>query len=180
MWMTEAESNFLLSHINPQTTMLEWGSGASTVELQHKVKKLVSIEHNLAWYNEIKPQLSNAVHYKYIPPDNPDWEAQLTLQGSKTAAADDGDLMDFSAYVTYPLRLIGKFDLILIDGRARAACALVSPSLLASGGKILIHDFGPDSKHPRLGFRRYYQGVLNYLDIVDYRDTLYAFRPKYT
>jgi len=183
-WMDEAEQNFLLDYIenNNVKSMLEWGSGDSTLTLQNKVERLTSVEHHLGWYNKLKPQLNENVEYIYAPPNNPDWEKQYNETGQKNAAGDDGTFTDFATYVHAPLRNapLEGYDLIFVDGRARAACAFASQFFIRdySNSRIFIHDFGPEARHPSLGHRTYYDIVLEWLELDKQVKTMACFKVK--
>ena len=53
----------------------------------------------------------------------------------------------------------GPFDVILVDGRWRVACALYAHKHLRANGRLLIHDFGPPMVTSR---RREYERVLSH------------------
>ena len=59
MWMTIDEQLFLKSKLNENQKVLEWGCGSSTIDISKIVKEVHSIEHNMAWYNNIIEQLLN-------------------------------------------------------------------------------------------------------------------------
>ena len=96
-WTDSAEQEFLMSHLTPNTSMLEYGSGHSTLILQDTVKHLTSVEHHQGWYNQLKPQLKDNVEYLYVPPTNPIWEQQFNPNGTKNPAGDDGSFEDFAS-----------------------------------------------------------------------------------
>ena len=181
-WTDPSEQEFLMSYVNSETDLLEYGSGSSTLVLQDKVKKLVSVEHHEGWYNELKPKLNANVLYIYAPPDNSDWENQYSIVNNdsirKNTAGDDGTFEDFNTYVMSPNGW-GKFDIVFVDGRARAACAWFATSLLKDeNSRIFIHDFGPETKHPHLPYRTYYDIVNNFLEEEDHVKTMYCFKAK--
>ena len=187
-WMDEEEQEFFMSHVKKSHKVLEWGSGNSTLHLQDKVKKLVSVEHNPEWYDKLQPQLKKSVEYILATPNIPDWENQFSVVGqdengqpqiTKNIKADDGTFEDFCNYVAAPsLMTDHKFDIIFIDGRARVACAFASMFLIKPRGKIFIHDFGPGVKHPTLPYRVYYNLVNDFLEPVDNVKTMYCFRAR--
>jgi hypothetical protein len=53
--------------IQPDWKVLEFGSGMSTIWLARRCQRLVSIETNLEWYEQIKPQLPENVDYRFVP-----------------------------------------------------------------------------------------------------------------
>jgi len=117
--MDPDERDFMFNHVLKQSrTMLEYGSGGSTIEFPKRVKKYYSIEHDPQWYERIKE----------------DTEAQenLTLILEK----------DRKKYVEIPKDLNEMFDIILIDGVSRPECALFSFNYLKDDGLLLVHDAG--------------------------------------
>ena len=53
VWMHEEEKAVIEKYLNPDVTMMEWGSGGSTIEFSKQVKKYYSVEHNWEWYNKV-------------------------------------------------------------------------------------------------------------------------------
>lgn len=155
------EEAFLFSLLNPEMRVLEWGSGRSTLAIARRVQHLVSVEHNLQWYEQIKPLLpTKDVVYLHVP------------RNQVEARAHDGTYEDYKDYIEKPT---GKYDLILVDGRARVHCARKALSLLKPNGSILIHDiFNPDHKCDR---PEYYE-VLEFLHPIAGEYALWQFKPK--
>ena len=69
----------------------------------------------------------------------------------------------------------GVYDLILIDGRFREACAMYALKLAHRNTLMLMHDY-LDSKEG--GPRRYKQTVERYYHTLEYQHSLGLFRPK--
>lgn len=104
---------------------------------------MVSIEHNKEWFDRINKELidKSVIHvgYNYIPfeagtigsnPANP--------VHYKSASTELGEV-NFKRYVTLIDRLNNdKFDLILIDGMARASCLYHAASHVAENGCIVL------------------------------------------
>lgn len=178
-WTDPKEQEFLLNYLDPNYDMLEYGSGKSTIILQDKVRMLVSVEHHKGWYNVIKSQLSKpSVIYICAESNNFYWEDQFDKSGNKNVAGDDGTFEDFMTYVLSPIKY-GPYDIVFIDGRARVSCAAFAAlKMLKPEGRIFIHDFGQEAKHPTLGYRTYYDQVLQFLEIEDHVGTMYRFKVK--
>ena len=101
--------------------MLEWGCGNSSRWFSERVGKLYSIEHNKAWYDQIKVDL-NANH--------------------KLIFAEEHE------YASAGNKFEKKFDLILIDGIRRDDCCTNALSLLKENGLIILDN---SERHPDLG-----------------------------
>jgi predicted O-methyltransferase YrrM len=124
---------------------LEWGAGGSTRALLAScdfIERYVAIEHNPAWHDKVAavvqdPRLSlHLVRPDGAPPsaDAPQREREAWDMRAET----DPELM--RSYVAFPRSLGLAFDLVLVDGRARAFCLPEGFSLLRSGGVLVLHD----------------------------------------
>ncbi len=61
-----------------------------------------------------------------------------------------------------------RFDVVLVDGRYRVACALRALKYTDQESVVIIHDF----------HRRVYHVVLDYYEVVERADTLIVLRKK--
>ena len=152
MFNNQEEVDFLMSHLDPSFRVLEWGCGGSTLEIAKRVKRLISVEHNLGWYQKVKPLLPENASLVYIQ------------RNFEEATGHDGTLEDYRDYIRFPMSFISdafKFDVIFIDGRARVECAKVAVKVLKEGGTIFIHDYA----HPEPQYRRHeYEVVEEFLE----------------
>ena len=58
--LQELESS--INNLSQNSTMVEWGSGASTIRWLEIIKsdcKLISIEHNQEWYNKVNDYIKS-------------------------------------------------------------------------------------------------------------------------
>lgn len=166
MMNNESEIDFLLSHMHKDATVLEWGSGGSTIAIAKQVNALYSIEHDEKWYKDVKETIQGqAPHINYY----------LVARNIEEAPGHDGTLQDYFNYVNYPSRFGQIFDVIFIDGRARVECAKLAVKLLKPGGVILIHDY----RNPTEKYRRYeYEVVEDFLTRTGGEYALHTFVPK--
>ena len=151
-WMYPAEKDLITKHFSPDKIMLEWGSGGSTIEFSPNLKKYYSIEHNKEWYDNVSKELKlnniNNVHYKFIEqnePRNPDGRQSEYIQ--------------FKDYIDIVDTFNTKFDIVLIDGRARRLCAKKIIPYLNKDAVIIIHDWV---------LRNVYHCVTDYYDVLEY------------
>jgi len=115
---------------------LEWGSGYSTLHfpfMSSSIKKWTSIEHDPIWYSIMNKKLDNIKH-KQIEiilktPNTYPWTDEF----------NDGSYSDLIEYINYPRSTGQKYDLILVDGRARKYCVYESKQL-SNNGLVIIHD----------------------------------------
>jgi len=150
-WMHPTEKKLITDCLSDDLTMLEWGSGGSTLEFSSLVNKYYSIEHNEEWYNTISAELTNYplndVTYKFIKQNhnNPDDR--------------QSEYYMFKDYIDIVDTFNEKFDIVLIDGRARRLCAKKIIPYLKSDSIIFIHDY--------VARKEVYGCVEDYYELVD-------------
>lgn len=123
--MSDGEKAVLKSYLKPHHTVLEWGTGESTLFIPPLVSSLVSIEHNGDWL---------------------DWHPEF---GDVILSPLDG-----GEYVSCAAEFEEPFDIILVDGRMRVECAkfVHDHGLLAEGGILFVHDWARKKYHKILDF----------------------------
>ncbi len=131
----EALTQLLRSYVQPIST-LEWGSGASTTCFASRLpygSSWDSIENEAGWFGRITAHVSRwgdqSIRVHYCPP-----------VGEFYHGKEDGNFINFRDYILYPTKLTKRFDLILVDGRARVECMAVGWDLLARNGVMILHD----------------------------------------
>lgn len=162
MWMTENEQNFLRKNLNSTQRVLEWGCGTSTIDISNIVNEVHSIEHNEDWYNKIKQELLNKTNvflYLYQPD-------KTYVEGGHC-----GTYEQFKTYTTEPIKL-GKFDLILIDGRARIECSRICEKVSHGETLIFVHDYRGRFHSEN------YKEIENYLTFISEVENLGLFKIK--
>lgn len=115
-WVTYSFIDFIAERIHDDHTVFEFGSGNSTFYYAERAKKVVSVEHDKAWYDRIsasKPLNSEMIF------------CELHIDGN---------------YSKMPESLGLKFDLIIVDGRDRANCCYHSLSALSEKGVVVLDD----------------------------------------
>jgi Methyltransferase domain len=121
---------------NGRVRVFEYGSGASTAWLARRCEHVTSVEHDAAFARYITPLLAHDnVTLHLVEPRRP---VSQPLVGSSRRGYED---CDFSAYVD---RIADdrRYDLIVIDGRARVACLERAVRYLAEGGLIVFDNSG--------------------------------------
>ena len=153
MWgFNTKELDYLKKHVDANKTVLEYGPGDTSKMLINICKSLHSIEHNQHYYNTIKNTfLPYKNFYCYYKSPNKKY----------TEGGHDGTFDEFEDYVTLPIDLNIKFDVIIIDGRARVECAKTCEKTLNKDGVIFIHDI------ERKDYNECFD-ILNYIETVDH------------
>jgi protein-L-isoaspartate O-methyltransferase len=163
--MTEqAETNFVHAAINSKTKVLEYGSGGSTFALSQLAESVVSVEHQKAWYNEIKRVLPKNVELILCEPDLDYIEGPHKNQRSE---GNDGTYEEFETYIKAPISK-APYDIVIIDGRARVECAKLFDELCHKDSYIFVHDFE----------RKEYQPIMDILEFVGSVGRMFKFKVK--
>jgi precorrin-6B methylase 2 len=110
-WFTISFNYFLQERLKNEMSIFEYGSGNSTIYLSTKVAKICSLEHDKSWYEKMKYLLSKNVNYYH-------------------KQVDDG-------YADFINSSKEKYDVIVIDGRERVACAKNTIANLNDDGVII-------------------------------------------
>ena len=128
---TELVERFLARRSN--ASVFEFGSGASTVWLAKRARRVVTVEHDPPWVEAMVPRLGSF--------DNVTLRTPLLGDGLSEAAMRSGRrgwrAHDFRPYVA-EVASGGPWDLVVIDGRCRAACLHAAIPHLKRNGIILF------------------------------------------
>ena len=123
-----------LEERNGEVTAFEYGCGASTAWLARRCRQVDSVEHDADFMRSIAPllQRDNIDLRLAVPEPMPEPRVRSGRKGYAHC--------DFSAYVD----TMGdaRYDLIIVDGRARAACLERALGQLADGGLIVFDNSG--------------------------------------
>ncbi len=131
-WMTFSAIHWLKAHIKPNFRVFEWGSGGSTLFFSQRVASVVSVEHDAQWYAHVKTELAKrgVSNCEYI------------LKQAATGYQPERDLENADFFQDYVGAIDGfadgSFDLVIVDGSARVACAKRALSKLRKGGYLLL------------------------------------------
>lgn len=116
-WITDEANDFLFEKVQKKEidSVLEFGSGASTLWFAERVNLLVSIEHDPKWYKKISDELkSRDLKLKdYILGQRPYHEQCFKYENT-------------------------SFDLVVVDGRDRVLCVKASKKLVKPGGYLIL------------------------------------------
>ena len=124
VWMSMEERNLISKYLHYNKVMLEWGSGGSTHFFSRYVDKYISIEHDPEWFNKVGK-----------------CKAERYLVKNNLPRTIPTKVEEFLDYINYVDILNKKYDLVLIDGRARPYCAQKVIPYLNKEAIVFIHDF---------------------------------------
>ena len=137
-WMVYEAIDWLESFLSAEMQVFEWGSGGSTIFFSKRVQSVVTIEHDTKWYSAVNRQLrlSNTRNVRLVL-CNP--EESKTREGAYASTDEAYKGLSFRRYVEaieiYP---DGFFDLVVVDGRARASCLSHAWVKIRPGGYLLL------------------------------------------
>lgn len=119
-------------------SVLEFGSGGSTVFLAAHGASVVSIEHDPRWAARTQSELiarQLAGQVRLAPPDS---QAQHPVY----AGRDGRSYRQYVKYGTAAAReqFSGELDCLVVDGRARVACVTAARRYVKPGGFIVLDD----------------------------------------
>lgn len=139
----------LIYQIRPRY-VFEWGTGNSTIMFLAMGAKIISVEHDPIWSEKVQQELksrhlpSDKLDYNLIPYESgeigPDYSNPAHYKSYCTEFPKD---INFKKYVDF-IDSFGVFDLILIDGYARAACIAHAVSHVKPGGWLVIDNTDRD------------------------------------
>ncbi len=130
--------------------VFEYGSGGSTLFWLDKGAKVVSVEHDLEWYQRLQTITARVAEldYRFVEPER---------DADPKTAADPADpelyFSDDSASKGYHYRRYVQqidefadqfFDLVLIDGRARPSCIAHAAQKVKVGGCLVLDNSDRD------------------------------------
>jgi hypothetical protein len=132
----------------------EYGTGASTLWLARRCCSVHSVEHDSRWWPPLAERLSRIgnVAARLVPPT----PSSRPFYPSRRAGWAG---FDFGAYVRAIRGGGGPFDLVVIDGRARAACLIEALRHLAPDGLVVFDNadrrrYAPAIARSRLAVER--------------------------
>jgi hypothetical protein len=127
-WMNYAVIDFLEERLAGDLTLLEYGSGNSTLFYAARTNHITSVEEDEKWYNFFVPQLPQNATLILCAPYLPE------------------------KYVT-PEEIRGKrFDVIVIDGADRNLCLYRAIDYLSERGVVILDDTQGDVTKPGIDF----------------------------
>lgn len=107
------------------SSVLEFGSGMSTLWFCRHAKRVVSVEHDKEWFEVVDRELKSG----RAGPANAEYHLAQTCE----------------EYSTRGLNATGEFDMILVDGPWRNECLKNSMHLAKPGGTIYLDNSDADS-----------------------------------
>jgi hypothetical protein len=141
-WLPYCVVEWLEATVTPAFSIFEYGSGGSTLYWARRAQQVVSIEHDRAWHARVAQVLAQQgidnCTYRLIEPE-PCASVTASVEQNYRSTHPAYRDQTFARYVhaidTYA---DASLDLILIDGRARLACARQAACKVKPGGFIVL------------------------------------------
>lgn len=115
-WLSYPAISFLSERLNKNMILFEYGSGNSTIYYSQRVKKVIAVEHNKAWFEKIKNHLNK--------------KAEIIFKEIN----EDGD------YCRIIKSTNEKYHVIIIDAEDRINCIKNCLDNLSENGVIVLDD----------------------------------------
>ena len=133
-WLTRQACDFIGRWLKPEHHGIEWGSGRSTLWLASHMGRLISIEHDSVWYQQIQDRL------KTDQIKNVDYRFASTTQTTGAGII---------RYEDVALELQdATLDFALVDGQLRDLCVGNVLGKLKPGGLLVLDNAEQFISHP--------------------------------
>lgn len=143
-WITFDALRWLDARLAPEMRVFEWGSGGSTIFFSARVREVVSVEHDPSWHALVAERLAalgrRNVELLLVPPEPVEPAAgpgarRVRFRSSDPAYAGFSFERYARAIEGYPDE---RFDVIVVDGRARVGCLELALAKVRPGGAIVV------------------------------------------
>lgn len=139
-WWTYDAADAVAARLPPGATVFEYGSGGSTLWLEDRGARVTSVEHHPKWYERMVAAVGPSTVVQLAEP------SPTGTRRSEVVARGffDGYIDTIAGFDD------GSFDLVIVDGRCRVACAAAAAPKVRAGGMLLLDDTERDRYRPAL------------------------------
>lgn len=169
------EQAALKEYLRAATIYNEFGAGWTTVQAaaMPNITRICSVESNTGWLNKVllEPGIRSGIVSRKIMFFQADFHGMHNIWGAPVGI---GAITSWPEYYWKSWSVLSRdADLVLVDGRFRVACALLTALFLKNrDATVLIHDYSSD--------RQEYYIVEKYLHLETRINTLAVFKTKET
>lgn len=144
-WLADEAVDALHALVKPGWRVFEWGSGGSTLFFLDRGAHVVSVEHWEPWAHTVAEHTDPNEHgsrlvLQAIPADGNAPAGHDPANYLRCTSTDGKDYRRYVEYMTTVYPVAHTFDLVLVDGRARPACAWAAVHRMKPGGFIVLDD----------------------------------------
>ena len=142
-WLSREAVRFLQEQVASSHAIFEWGSGSSTLWFARRARWVVSVENWPDYYAAVERRLRRAsienVELVLRPADR---GSSCKVRDPHAYASNSGGFKHriFRSYAREIDLHEGLFDLVLVDGRARASCLMHVQAKVQVGGWVVLDD----------------------------------------
>jgi hypothetical protein len=127
-WYTYPAIEWLAARLQPSDTVFEFGAGWSTLWYSERVREVSAVEHDPAWFYQISKSIGPNVRLRLA-----------TSSGDEIGNLYQGG--EVSEYVvTIENHPRAHFDVIVVDGMERVACACAAVPHLKQDGILIFEN----------------------------------------
>jgi hypothetical protein len=177
-WMSMAAIKIFDALLTKDMTGFEFGSGGSTIFFCRRVGRLVSLEHNVAWHEQITKKIHDLgidnVEYHLVEKENNNKPLLIHKRNDDYTVPFTPATCFVNYYSFIDARADESFDFIIVDGRARVECALRSLPKLKKGGFLILDN------SERLRYKPVHDALRNWKTVFTTNgltDTTFWFKP---
>jgi hypothetical protein len=152
-WVTFEAARILERRLPRSARVFEYGSGGSTLFFARRGDRVVSVEHDRTWFEEVRSAVAGLPGVEVVlaearPPRN---HAETAFASATKAFAGQ----TFIDYVTVVDRFPDhSFDLLVVDGRARPSAFFRGEPKVRVGGLVLLDDSERSGYQPAVAAAR--------------------------
>jgi len=137
-WLPFLETEFLAARILPRWRCFEWGSGESTLWLADRCQHVVTVEHDREFMRSYPPNVELLFKTPELWEIGPDPSEPAHYRSGSTVLGPGRNWRDYASIIDP----YGEFDLVLVDGMARASCINHAVSHVKEGGWLVVDNTG--------------------------------------
>lgn len=142
-WLPYRVIDLLEAKVRAEMVVFEFGSGGSTIWFASRGCRVVSVEHDLEWSARVRSEARAAAVEQRVTLLEVASEAGPAPAVPGSGVRYDSELAPGN-YQRYAQAIdrstVSAFDVIVVDGRSRAACLLHAVPRLRPGGILVLDD----------------------------------------
>jgi predicted O-methyltransferase YrrM len=142
-------TRYLEMRLSRRAVAFEYGGGGSTLWLAKRVARLTTIEHDAGWFGRIEEALTQTGLTNCVVLMREPGRVTPSLGMPGTDGIDYSSTKCMGSFADYVQAIDtfpdDSFDLVLVDGRSRAACLHHAAPKVRRGGMLILDDSNRES-----------------------------------
>lgn len=138
-WLTFPAIDFLQKNLKKDWRIFEYGGGGSTLFFLQKAAEVVTVEHNAEWFQLLQKNIQSANWKGHLIPPGKGLVSGRDKSNPQDYYSGTKDFTEasFKAYASF-IDQFTHFDVVLVDGRARASCLHHAINKVRNGGYLIL------------------------------------------